>query len=99
MRWIVIGGIVLISLLAGAAAWGQGAPRCGPVNAMKTLIEERFGEELHTWAVNDFDRLIQVWRSRVGTWTMTEANSQTGGMCIIATGRYGWDLPPPGDPA
>ncbi len=95
-RWIIAATAILMVYTANAYA--QSTPRCGPVDSMADMLDEEFGEKVWTWAVNSYGRLVQVWMGDTGTWTLTEASPVTGMMCIVATGRDGWDLPPPGDP-
>lgn len=87
-------------LIAGPASaqFIDSETTCGARETVTERLEVRFGEIQQGTGLVSTNRILELWRSKDGTWTilMTRPDGKT---CILAAGQ-GWDEKNavPGDP-
>lgn len=97
----MISGLILVAGLLASPASAQMMQEdltCGVRDTVIERLELRFGEIQQGTGLVSTNRVLELWRSQDGTWTilMTRPDGRT---CIMAAGE-GWDEKDavPGDP-
>lgn len=82
---------VIVTGLAQAAA-------CGKRPEVTETLRKRHGEQPSRIALASDGRVIELWASEKGGWTLL-ATRPNGYACVIASGHEAWEILPLGAPA
>jgi hypothetical protein len=92
MKKLVSTGLVSVvsALVLGSAAFA--APQCGPHKQVIEMLSKRFSEVPKAVGIVGEKRIMEVFLSKKGTWTILVTNSE-GLTCILAAGDDWEDVP------
>ena len=66
------------------------AQSCGPRPAVVKALKDEFGEKPIYMALTDDGRVLEVWATPKGSWTLI-MTSPNGHACVYAAGSNGWE--------
>jgi hypothetical protein len=81
---------VISALIVSSAALS--APQCGPHKKIVEMLSKRFSEVPKAIGIVGEKRIMEVFLSKKGTWTILVTNSE-GLTCILAAGDDWEDVP------
>ena len=85
----------LIALPCIAQAQVVTAPRCGPVNKLASVLEQRYQEFPRSRAMTSYGQMLIVYRNADdSSWTMA-AVSPKGKACVLSAGKFWDEIAPP----
>lgn len=109
MAWKAARRFTIIAALVAVFLWlllpgrpAAASPPCAPYEHMARFLADRFGETPRGIGLVDDKRVVQLFASVEGSWTILVTNT-AGRACIMAAGE-GWEAvaapggPSPGDP-
>lgn len=90
--------VASFAAVTSVAIPAHGQPFCGPREQVADLLRMRFGETVSAFGVDQNGRLVQVFTSPVGSWTIV-VTIPGGPTCLVSAGD-GWrTVPTPETPA
>ena len=92
MRKLVLSSLTCVCLTFAAAAPAFATQQCTSHEKMIELLAKRFSEVPKAIGLVGKKRVMEVYVSKTGTWTILVTNSE-GQTCILAAGQNWEDVP------